>query len=122
MHACRGRQAKRGSKMAEKIVVAGARGNLGNRIVKALLAKGAGVTALSRARAAEDKVNPLRDIGAEVAVVDTANVNDVAKAFTGAACVVSALQGLHDVIVDAQKILLEAALRAGVPHFMPSDF
>jgi NmrA-like family len=36
--------------------------------------------------------------------------------------VVSALAGLHDVIVDSQIKLLEAAISAGVPRFIPSDY
>jgi hypothetical protein len=40
----------------------------------------------------------------------------------GAACVVSALSGLREVIVDTQKVLLDAAVAAGVPRFIPSDF
>ena len=35
---------------------------------------------------------------------------------------VSALNGLGDVIVDAQSVLLGAAVRAGVPRFIPSDY
>lgn len=40
----------------------------------------------------------------------------------GASCVVSALAGLRDVIIDTQKILLDAAIKAGVPRFIPSDY
>jgi hypothetical protein len=36
--------------------------------------------------------------------------------------VVSALSGLRDVIVGAQSNLLDAAVAAGVPRFIPSDF
>jgi len=36
--------------------------------------------------------------------------------------VVSALQGLRDVILDAQTVLLDAAVKAGVPRFIPSDY
>ena len=35
---------------------------------------------------------------------------------------VSALNGLREVIVDAQTQLLEAAVAAGVPRFIPSDY
>jgi len=35
---------------------------------------------------------------------------------------VSALAGLRDVVVDTQSILLEAALAARIPRFIPSDF
>jgi hypothetical protein len=35
---------------------------------------------------------------------------------------VSALNGLHDVIIGRQSRLLEAAVLARVPRFIPSDF
>ena len=35
---------------------------------------------------------------------------------------VSALAGLRDVVIDTQKVLLDAAVAAGVPRFIPSDF
>ena len=35
---------------------------------------------------------------------------------------VSALAGLREVIIDAQALLLEAAVKAQVPRFIPSDF
>lgn len=50
------------------------------------------------------------------------NVNEVAAACAGASCVVSALAGLREVIIDTQKVLLEAAVQAGVPRFIPSDY
>jgi hypothetical protein len=37
-------------------------------------------------------------------------------------CVVSALNGLREVILDRQSVLLDAAVRAGVPRFIPSDY
>ncbi len=46
----------------------------------------------------------------------------MARALKGADCVVSALNGLHDLILDRQGVLLEAAIRAGVPRLIPSDF
>ena len=36
--------------------------------------------------------------------------------------IVSALAGLRDVIIDTQKVLLNAAIAAGVPRFIPSDY
>ena len=47
---------------------------------------------------------------------------EIAEVCAGVACVVSALQGLRDVIVDAQSVLLDASIAAGVPRFIPSDF
>jgi len=97
------------------IVVAGATGNLGGRIARALLERGASVRALVRSSTAREKIERLEALGATIA-------SEAAPACSGAACVVSALAGLRDVIVDAQTVLLEAAVRAGVPRFIPSDF
>lgn len=108
--------------MAKRVVVAGATGNLGNRIVKALAAQSADVVALAREGSDPEKVKALQSAGAEVALVDLSNVEKLSKVLKGATCVVSAVQGLHDVIVDAQTLLLEAAIKAGVPRFIPSDF
>ena len=104
------------------IVVAGATGNLGKRITLALLKREASVTALARVGTEADKIKTLEELGANVAIVDMASAADIAKACAGAACMVSALQGLRDVIVEAQSVLLEAAIAAVVPRFIPSDF
>ncbi len=108
--------------MAIKVIVAGATGNLGTRIVKELIARGADVTALGRQGSSEDKLQAIRDLGAVVALVDMASPDTVAEVCAGAACLVSAVQGLRDVIVDSQTTLLNAAVAAGVPQFIPSDF
>lgn len=73
------------------VVVAGATGNLGGRIVKALRARGAKVVALTRASSNALEVARLKAQGAEVAVVDPSRAGDIAKACAGASCVVSAL-------------------------------
>ena len=103
-------------------MVAGAAGNLGRRIAKNLRERGAGVTALVRPGTAPERLEPLRALGATIASVDLADAAAVARAASGAACVVSALNGLADVIVETQTVLLEAAVQAGVQRFIPSDF
>lgn len=108
--------------MPTTIAVAGATGNLGARIVSALLERGATVCALVRTGTASDKLQKLEQSGVKVAQVDTASVSELAQACAEASCVVSALQGLRDVIVDAQSVLLDAAMAAGVPRFIPSDY
>ena len=108
--------------MATRIAVAGATGNLGKRTVKALHAQGADAVALARKGVAEDKVRELQSFGAKVAIVDMSSASDVSKACAGVACMVSALQGLREVIVDTQSVLLDAAIDAGVPRFIPSDY
>ena len=108
--------------MAVSVAVAGATGNLGERIAKALIGRGAEVIALARPGTAPEKTASLEGLGAKVAIVDTSSVDDLAKALDSAACLVSVVQGLRDVVVDAQTLLLEAAVLARIPRFIPSDF
>jgi nucleoside-diphosphate-sugar epimerase len=104
------------------IVVAGATGKLGELITHFLILRGVSVIALVRRGTSADKTGELRKAGAVVEEVDFDNVPELAQACLGAACVVSALSGLRDVIVDAQSRLLAAAVKAGVPRFIPSDY
>lgn len=104
------------------IVVAGATGNLGGRITRALLQSGVGVKALVRHGTARDKLERLQNLGVTIASVDFSNSSQVSLACSGASCVVSAVQGLRDVIVGTQTVLLDAAIKAQVPRFIPSDY
>lgn len=104
------------------IVLAGATGDLGHRIALALLARGAQVRALVRPGNTKPIITDLRQRGATIIEVDFDDVAALTQACAGVACVVSALSGLREVIVDAQTRLLDAAVAAGVPRFIPSDY
>ena len=104
------------------IVVAGATGNLGGRITRALLERGGRVRALVRRSTMRDKIERLKRLGVEIATVEWSSASSVTSACSGASCVVSALQGLRDVIVERQTVLLDAAIKADVPRFIPSDY
>ena len=104
------------------IILAGATGNLGRRIALALRDRGARVRALVRRDADRAAVKMLREAGVEIATVDYASLTELAEACAGGDCVVSALAGLRDVIVEAQSQLLAAAVTVGVPRFIPSDY
>ncbi len=108
--------------MMNTISLAGAAGDLGRRIAGALLSRGARVRALTRHDASEAEQQRLNGLGVEVVPADVTSIDSVARACAGAACVVSALNGLRDVIVGRQGVLLDAAVRAGVPRFIPSDY
>lgn len=99
------------------IVLAGTAGDLGTRIAKALVAHGASVRALVRTDASAEDNDRLTALGATLTPADVNDITSVA-----AACVVSALNGLHNVIIDRQVVLLEAAVEAGVPRFISSDY
>jgi nucleoside-diphosphate-sugar epimerase len=104
------------------IVLAGATGNLGGRIARALRERGGRVRALVRPGTARDKLERLQELGVTIARVDLSSASQLTTACSGASCVVSALAGLRDVIVEAQTVLLDAAIQAGVPRFIPSDY
>jgi uncharacterized protein YbjT (DUF2867 family) len=104
------------------IVLAGATGDLGGRIARSLLQQGANVRAIVRLGSSGVKITGLRELGASIVEADFNNIAALRKACSGADCVVSALSGLRDVIVDAQTVLLQAAVDAGVPRFIPSDY
>ncbi|MGB7435035.1 MAG: NmrA family NAD(P)-binding protein, partial [Candidatus Acidiferrum sp.] len=104
------------------IVVAGATGNLGGRIVTALLERGASVIAPYRQKSSPERVKRLQGLGARIVSVEWSNRSQIATVCSGASCVVSALNGLREVIVEMQTVLLEAAVKAHVPRFIPSDY
>lgn len=108
--------------MRKVIVIAGATGNLGGKIVNALLAKGAEVRAIVRLETDLKKIKDLEDKGVKVFQVDTNIKSEISKHCIGANCLVSALAGLKETVIDAQKIFLDAAIEANVPRFIPSDF
>ncbi|GAB3642367.1 NmrA family NAD(P)-binding protein [Spirosoma arcticum] len=108
--------------MKNPIVMVGATGNLGGRIVTALLTKGADVVAVVRPSSDPAKLDELRQKGVTVIQSEMTDAQELAPAFDGATVVVSAVQGLRDVIVDTQSVVLDAAVAAGVPRFIASDF
>lgn len=108
--------------MSKVIVIAGATGNLGGKIVRTLLAKNAEVRAIVRLATVKNKISELEQIGVKVFQVDTNNRSEISKHCIGADCFVSALAGLRETIVDSQRIFLDAAVEAKVPRFIPSDY
>ena len=103
---------------AQTVLLAGVGGDLGGRIARALVARGADVRALVRVGVKPGNLPP----GVTPVTVDYGDPRSLANACHGAACVVSALNGLEPVILEAQDRLLDATVAAGVPRFIPSDF
>jgi nucleoside-diphosphate-sugar epimerase len=108
--------------MSSTIIVAGATGNLGGKIVTHLISLGATVIVIIRKNTDQQKVETLIKKGATIKQVAEWNVESIASICEGATCVISALSGLKEVIIDAQTILLDAAVKVGVPRFIPSDY
>ncbi len=108
--------------MKKIILVAGATGNLGKRICSELIDRNAEVRAIVRTATDPEKIAALAKMGVKVIEADLTNIAEITAACNGADCVVSALAGLGDVIIELQKRLLDGAIKAGVPKFIPSDF
>ena len=104
------------------IAIAGASGDLGFRIAAALLRRGATVRALVRPDLDGEQRERLEEAGITLAVADPHDSDAVAGVLVGVACLVSALNGLEGAILGRQGALLDAAVAAGVPRFISSDF
>lgn len=101
-------------------LVAGATGDIGRRIVRELRTLGADVRVLTRPGAGS--VPFAEDDGIRVVTADYTDPDALRAAMDGVDVVISAVSGARPVIVDAQRALLAAAVNAGVPRFIPSDY
>ena len=108
--------------MDKIILVAGATGGLGQKICRELIKQHVTVRAIIRKGSDQEKVNTLEKMGVDIFEVDLDNEQELVGACNGVSCIVSALAGLHDVVVGLQTKILNAAVAAGVPRFIPSDF
>lgn len=108
--------------MGKNILVAGGTGDLGGRIIKALLKKGVSVRTIVREGSDRATVEQLKSNGVNVIALDIKNHESLTEACRNVSCVVSALAGLRDVIFDTQTLILQAAVAAGVPRFISSDY
>lgn len=104
------------------VAVAGATGNMGRLISTSLRARNVTVKALIREGTDPKRTELLRKAGIIVAETDLNDPTVLAKELLGATAVVSALSGLRDTILGSQKALLDGAVAAKVPRFIPSDF
>lgn len=104
------------------VAVAGATGNLGSLIALSLRKRNVAVKALVRPGTATSRTQILRDAGVTIAEVEMTNVTSLTQTLKGASIVVSALQGLRHVMLGVQGALLDAAIAAKVPRYIPSDF
>ncbi|KAK8139027.1 NAD(P)-binding protein [Apiospora sp. TS-2023a] len=97
-----------------KVALAGATGNLGPAILDQLLAAGFQVKVLTRQSSSHTFPDSV-----EVAPVDYDSLDSLVAALQGQDAVVSTLASLA---LEKQLLLVEAASKAGVQRFIPSDF
>lgn len=104
------------------VAVAGATGQLGQLIASNLRTRNVSVKALVRPNTDPSRLATLRSAGVTIVEADLNDVPALTRELTGATTVVSALNGLADVMLGSQKALLDAAVAANVRRFIPSDF
>ncbi|CAN8098124.1 unnamed protein product [Discula destructiva] len=104
------------------VAVAGATGQLGKAIATNLRARNVSVKALIRPNTDPSRTAALRSAGVIIAEADMDDASTLTKELLGATTVVSALNGLSEVILGSQKTLLDAAVAAKVKRFIPSDY
>ncbi|HJR63600.1 MAG TPA: SDR family oxidoreductase [Gemmatimonadaceae bacterium] len=104
------------------ILVVGATGSLGGRIVRMLLERGEAVRALTRS---SNNAAPLRDAGAEVVVGDLKDLASLERACQDADVVIATASAsktgddsIENVDLHGNQNLIDAAERAGVRHFI----
>lgn len=102
--------------------VAGGSGDLGLRVIDALCQQGMSVRALIRKETDADTRQKIQQRGGNIHLVDFNDHLTLTAALEGVDCVISTLNGLASVMLGIQGSLLEAAIEAGVPRFIPSDF
>jgi len=108
--------------MTSTVLVAGATGDLGGRIVRELLTHDVRVRVLTRP--GSETAHRTYAGADHVSVTEAAYTDRAAleAAVTGVDTVLSALSGTRPMIADAQRALLAATVDAGVGRFVPSDF
>ncbi|KAF9767221.1 hypothetical protein IL306_000232 [Fusarium sp. DS 682] len=98
----------------QKVAVVGASGLLGSKVVESLLKAGFEVTAITRNESSAtfpDRVTVKR--------VDITSVDSVKEALVGHDAVVSTAT---TAAAGGQKVIIDAAIAAKVPRFIPSEF
>ena len=104
------------------IIVAGATGHLGQKICANLTNLGATVKGLVRKESDRGALTSLHKHGVQIIEIDFDQPSQLAKACNGCSCLVSAVSGVRDTIINLQTKLLTAAVEARIPRFIPSDY
>lgn len=108
--------------MTTSVLVAGATGDIGGRIVRELLHHHTRVRVLTRpGRGAAQRMYG-SDGRVDIAAADYTDPTALAAALSGVDTVISAVNGTRPVVIHAQRALLTASVDAGVRRFIPSDY
>ncbi len=109
----------------QRVAVIGSAGQVGTPLTKGLLSLGHEVVVLIRRRSAntEAKLAEYEAAGAQIVeVTDMQNVALLADALAGVDTLICAVPGSKEIIANAQPVWLDAAVKAGVKRFVPTEF
>ncbi|PSW06768.1 aromatic alcohol reductase [Photobacterium lipolyticum] len=107
------------------IAVIGATGQIGTPLSKGLLLLGHDVTIITRARSAKNdtKLAEFEKQGAKIVeCADMHDVDSMANILQGIDTLVASVPGSKEIIQKSEPIWLEAAVKAGVERFVPTEF
>ncbi|KAH6886773.1 hypothetical protein B0T10DRAFT_575051 [Thelonectria olida] len=98
-----------------KNVTLAGKGNLGSFVLQALVDAGFNVTVLGRSEKSKEDLPS----GVNFVVVDYDSADSLEAAFRGQDAVISTI---NSEVTQSQKFMIDAAIKAGVKRFVPSDF
>ena len=107
------------------LAVIGATGQVGKPLTKSLLKEGHEVTIIAHGRSLdnEPRLAECERLGAKVVVcTEMDNIDAVAGALKGCDTLVACVPGSKSIIQKLQPIWLNAAVKAGVERFIPTEF
>ena len=104
------------------VIVFGATGDLGSRVVKHLNALGANVRCIVRTGSVSRAKELLDSTRYEILEADYESIHSLEKACHGGSVVLSTVSGLEPVVIDFQTRLIQASVNSGIKRFIPADF
>ena len=109
----------------QRVAVIGSTGQIGLPLTTNLLLQGHDVTLLVRARnqPQNNTLQALEQKGARlVELADMSDVTAMTNALSGMDTLICAVPGSKEIITQSEPLWLEAAIRAGIKRFVPTEF
>ncbi|MGR5145709.1 NmrA family NAD(P)-binding protein [Photobacterium alginatilyticum] len=107
----------------QHVAVIGAAGQVGTPLTRGLLSLGHDVTIITRKMQKDAKLKAFEELGASVSFcADMHDADIMADILQGVDTLVASVPGSKSIIEQSEPVWLEAALKAGVKRFVPTEF